>query len=225
MPSLLWPASCNVVTQKYGNKSARYVKGYHTGIDIGCRAGTPVRASHDGKVTSARWNGAYGNQVKIAADGFETWYNHLSKFAVNKGDVVSAGRTIGYIGSTGQSTGPHLHFELRVDGKDIDPTPYLDGANVPSGATQVADLNPLDDIPGIREAKAVYDTIKATVGVFEWLTDTKNWFRIGLVFGGALLLLVTFVGVARTKAMGAVLGSTVKKFGKKVSGNGSNTAS
>lgn len=220
MPSLIWPASCNVVTQKYGNKSARYARGYHTGLDIGCRAGSPIKASHDGKVTSARYNGAYGNQVKISAGGFETWYNHLSRFAVSKGDTVSAGKVIGYMGSTGMSTGPHLHLELRIDGKDVDPQPYLDGKSIPASGVIQAGIT--DNIPGVGEAKAVYDTLKASVKIFEWLTDTKNWLRIGLVFGGALLIWITIIGAARTKAMGAVLGSTAKKIRKKVTGDAPN---
>lgn len=207
MPSLKWPANCNVITQKYGNKNARYVKGYHTGIDIGCRAGSPIYASHDGKVISARWDGPYGNQVRLQGDGFETWYNHMSRMAVNKGDVVSAGKVLGYIGSTGQSTGPHLHFELRVNGKDVDPGQYLNGADVPTGGvSQVG--NP---IPGVDEAQALYDTLKASVNIFAWLTDTKNWYRIGLIVGGAVLLLVTFVGAAKSRALGTTVVNTVKK--------------
>lgn len=210
MPSLKWPASCNVITQKYGNKNARYVKGYHTGIDIGCRAGTPIYASHDGNVTFVGWNGPYGNQVKVTASGFETWYNHMSRTAVNKGDVVSAGKIIGYIGSTGQSTGPHLHFELRVNGKDVDPSPYLNGASVPNDGIVPAG-NP---IPGVDEAKAVYDAIKASLDVFAWLTDTKNWFRIGMILGGAVLLWITFLGTAQLKAVGTLVGKKVKGSAK-----------
>lgn len=224
MPSLTWPATCKVITQKFGNKSSRYVSGYHTGLDIGCKAGSPIYAAHDGTVIVAGYKGAYGNTVEIRANStFVTSYHHMSRIAARVGQTVSAGTVIGYIGSTGQSTGPHLHFEVRIDGKAVDPQKYLNGAEIPAGGVVQAGLT--DNIPGVSEAKAVYDTLKASVAIFEWLTDTKNWYRIGMVFGGAVLLWLTIVGTARTKALGAVLGSTAKKIGKKVGGNASNTAS
>lgn len=229
--AMKWPASCKIITQRYGNKSSRYVGGYHTGVDIGCKAGSPIYAAHDGKVVVAGWKGAYGNTVELAAnDSFYTSYHHMSRIAARVGQNVSAGSVIGYIGSTGQSTGPHLHFEVRKGGKAVDPMPYLNGAAIPSGGG-IVQAGITDDILGVSQAVAVYDTLKATAGVFEWLTDTKNWYRIGLVFAGAILVYLTLVGIAKGKVMSAVAGDTAKavtgtakKIGKKVSKGGSNPA-
>src|SRR3546814_3127987 len=105
------------------------------------------RAVADGKITAAGWTGPYGNQVKQSVGGGEVWYNHLSRIEVKKGDGVSAGSILGRLGTTGQSTGPHLHLEVRVNGKDVDPMPYLGGSKViPAGSTDAtqASLNPLD---------------------------------------------------------------------------------
>src|SRR3546814_3130741 len=113
-----WPTVCKTIAQPYGRKNARYVKGYHTGVDIACANGSPIRAVADGKITAAGWNGPYGNQVKQSVGGGEVWYNHLSRIEVKKGDGVSAGSILGRLGTTGQSTGPHLHLEVRVNGKD-----------------------------------------------------------------------------------------------------------
>lgn len=98
----------------------------HQGVDVGARAGTPVRAAGPGKVVRAGNAGAYGNLVVIDhGDGSETRYAHLSKTLVATGTTVLRGQTIGEVGSTGLSTGPHLHFELRVDGAPVDPAPWL----------------------------------------------------------------------------------------------------
>lgn len=98
----------------------------HTGIDRGAPTGTPVRAAAAGVVVRAGPNGGYGNFVEIDhGGGVTTRYAHHDELAVRTGDVVAAGQTIGTVGSTGRSTGPHLHFELRHDGVAVDPEPYL----------------------------------------------------------------------------------------------------
>lgn len=205
--TMKWPASCKVITQQYGNKSARYVRGYHTGIDIGCRAGSPIYAAHDGAVILAGWAGAYGNTVEIRAnDSLITSYHHMSKIAVNKGQNVSAGKVIGYIGSTGMSTGPHLHFEIRVNGKDVNPNPYL------SGAVTIDQISTGSSQAGFAEVFAFPGKL---LGVFEWLGETKNWYRVGMVLGGAVLLLITFVGVAKATVMGKTAAKSVANAGKK----------
>ena len=95
---------------------------YHTGLDIAARTGTPARSSGDGVVIRARRSGGYGNMVIVDhGNGLTTRYAHLSEFKVKKGDQVQAGSVIGLVGSTGMSTGPHLHFEVRRDGKAVDP--------------------------------------------------------------------------------------------------------
>lgn len=102
---------------------------HHTGVDFGMSQGTPIGASIPGKVASASYNGGYGNLVVVqAGDGKRILYAHQSKMAVKAGQQINAGTLIGYVGSTGNSTGPHLHFEVRRTadyGTDIDPLPYV----------------------------------------------------------------------------------------------------
>ncbi len=98
----------------------------HTGIDIGAASGTPIQAAASGTVNSAGWNGGYGNCVIIDhGDGLATLYGHQSRIAVSAGQKVNQGDVIGYVGSTGNSTGPHLHFETRVNGEPQNPMNYL----------------------------------------------------------------------------------------------------
>ncbi len=114
------------LTAGFGQSGSRWSNG-HTGQDFAAPTGTAVRAVSSGVVTSAEWAGAYGWRVIIRhRDGTETWYCHLSSFVV-RGGSVRAGQVIGRVGSTGNSTGPHLHLEVRVDGRPIDPMPWLRG--------------------------------------------------------------------------------------------------
>ena len=102
---------------------------YHAGIDLAADTGTPVRAARDGVVVRAGWWGTYGYAVALDhGDGSETRYAHLSSFAVGVGDVLRQGDVLGAVGSTGASTGPHLHFELRFDERAVDPSDYLEPA-------------------------------------------------------------------------------------------------
>jgi peptidoglycan hydrolase-like protein with peptidoglycan-binding domain len=102
---------------------------WHTGLDFPEPKGTPIHASGVGTISFAGPNtGGYGNLVVVTHRlGFETWYGHMSVIAARVGQRVSGGMTIGYVGSTGRSTGPHLHFEARHFGTPVDPTPYLLG--------------------------------------------------------------------------------------------------
>ena len=98
----------------------------HPGLDIAGKTGAPVEAAGDGIVTHAGPAGTYGNLVMIKhPDGLETRYAHMSAINVKTGDHVKTGDNIGAIGATGRVTGPHLHFEVRKDGKALDPRPYL----------------------------------------------------------------------------------------------------
>ena len=98
----------------------------HTGIDLRGEEGEPVRATAAGTVTHAVWNGGYGKMVEIDhGNGLATRYAHLSAIEVRVGDKVRIGQTVGLLGSTGRSTGPHLHYETRVDGEAVDPQKFL----------------------------------------------------------------------------------------------------
>lgn len=100
--------------------------GFHAGVDMSGSMGTPVRACRAGQVVIAGWQGGYGNTVVIDhGGGMATLYAHQSQVAVSVGEAVSAGQVIGYVGSTGYSTGPHLHFEVRISGNPVNPAPYL----------------------------------------------------------------------------------------------------
>jgi len=112
------------VTSGFGSRF-HPVLGYrrmHKGVDLAAKYGSPIVAAADGRVTSAGWHGGYGNQVAIAhEDGVRTTYGHMSRIAARAGELVHRGQVIGYVGSTGLSTGPHLHFEVTRNGKPIDP--------------------------------------------------------------------------------------------------------
>ncbi len=104
----------------------QYYSGSHRGIDIANKIGTPIYAYKAGTVIYAKWQNSYGYLVKIQHEGgVVTYYAHLSAFNVKEGDVVGAGQQIGEMGSTGWSTGPHLHFEIRVNNTCINPYPYI----------------------------------------------------------------------------------------------------
>lgn len=102
---------------------------YHFGVDWAAPTGTPVRAARDGVVWRAGWWSTYGYAVALDhGDGSETRYAHLSSISVQSGAVVRQGDVIGLVGSTGASTGPHLHFELRFGERAVDPLGYLEGS-------------------------------------------------------------------------------------------------
>jgi len=98
----------------------------HTGLDFRASTGDPVRATAEGRVTSAGWSGGYGRMVEIDhGNGLATRYGHLSQIDVKVGDVVKTGEVLGEVGSTGRSTGPHLHYETRINGEAVDPQRFL----------------------------------------------------------------------------------------------------
>jgi murein DD-endopeptidase MepM/ murein hydrolase activator NlpD len=98
----------------------------HTGVDFRASMGDPVRVTANGKVASAGWAGGYGRMVEVDhGNGLSTRYGHLSQIDVKVGDVVKIGEVIGEVGSTGRSTGPHLHYETRIDGEAVDPQKFL----------------------------------------------------------------------------------------------------
>ena len=138
----LWPTDGGVISSYYGGRTGPINGGFdwHPGLDIAVDIGTPVYAAAMGTVDMAGWNGGYGQFVKIRhGNGYESAYGHMSGIAVSAGQQVRKGEIIGFVGSTGYSTGPHLHFEVFVDGENIDPLytgPHLhfevfvDGENI-----------------------------------------------------------------------------------------------
>lgn len=114
---LLWPSTSRRITQ--------YFTWRHSGLDIGAPLGTPIYAAETGVVLEARWNGGYGRMVLVRHDsGLVTRYGHASRILVSPGEHVTRGQTIALIGSTGRSTGPHLHFEVVSGGRRTNPLSY-----------------------------------------------------------------------------------------------------
>ena len=127
--SMQWPsATSKYITSPYGTRFHPIQKRYktHTGIDIGAASGTPVLAAESGKVIMAQWNGGYGKCVVIDhGGGITTLYGHNSSLSVSVGQKVTKGQQIALVGSTGNSTGPHIHFEVLINGKHTDPMAYV----------------------------------------------------------------------------------------------------
>ena len=114
----------------------------HHGTDFGARKGTPLLAVHSGKITYASRMGSYGNVVKIKhAGGYESLYAHQSRIRAKHGQLVKKGQVIGYVGSTGRSTGPHLHFGLQKNGRWIDPMNVLGKKSIKSSTSQKSAKN------------------------------------------------------------------------------------
>ena len=116
------------ITDAYGYRihPLSGTKKWHNGVDFAAGEGTAIYATKAGTVTSATYNEAYGNMVTINhGDGYSSLYGHMTNYIVSVGDTVSAGQTIGYVGSTGWSTGPHLHFTIYYNGSDVNPLNYV----------------------------------------------------------------------------------------------------
>lgn len=122
---LIWPVS-GPIASPFGYRCLEGLCRMHEGIDIGVGYGTPIHAAASGTVIEAGWEGGYGNLTVIDhGGGIATAYGHQSQFAVSSGQHVSQGQVIGYVGCTGRCFGPHLHFEVRVNGQAVDPLGYL----------------------------------------------------------------------------------------------------
>lgn len=116
------PLDDGIITSRYGWRSS----GYHYGLDIAAATGTPIHASESGVVTYSGWSGSYGYIIKMAhCGGYETYYAHCSKLLVDVGDEITKGDTIALVGSTGRSTGPHVHLEVRYNGQTLDPEAFV----------------------------------------------------------------------------------------------------
>jgi murein DD-endopeptidase MepM/ murein hydrolase activator NlpD len=135
-----------------------YVR-FHAGIDLAASAGTPIVAAADGRVVGAGWHGGYGQQVEIAhGSGIETSYGHMSRIATRIGQVVRKGEVIGWVGSTGLSTGPHLHFEVTRNGRAVNPMTiklgggpgHLEGARLVAFQNELRGVLLAPAIPGSK---------------------------------------------------------------------------
>ena len=113
------------ISSRYGSSSSLR-KSTHTGLDIAAPSGTPIKVVSDGTVVFSNYNGSYGNLIKVDhGNGVETWYAHTSKMYVSVGQKVTAGDIIAAVGTTGNSTGAHLHLEIRINGQHVNPQNYL----------------------------------------------------------------------------------------------------
>ena len=122
--SLIKPVS-GIISSRFGARSNIRVSS-HTGLDIATSTGTPINAAASGTVTFSGWKGSYGYLLVVThSNGVQTYYGHCQKLYVSTGQTVSQGQTIAAVGSTGNSTGPHLHFEIRVNGVAYNPQNYL----------------------------------------------------------------------------------------------------
>jgi murein DD-endopeptidase MepM/ murein hydrolase activator NlpD len=190
----LLPVQGGIVTQGYGPAHTDpavahlYRKGYHTGIDIGgVNLGTDIIAPVEGIVTLAGPNAGYGNCVIIERrDGIAVLFGHLSRLDVTLGETVAEGDTIGGVGSTGVSTGVHLHYEYRRNGEDIDPAPFLDASEQRTRATVREALN-LRTGPGTQ-----FDVIDTAPAGARVTLAPDGWVRVewngrrGWMFSGYL---------------------------------------
>ena len=116
------------MTSDYGDRTHPVLKRRmgHKGVDLAAPTGTPIYATADGFVSKAERYSSYGNFVSIEHGArIQTRYAHMSRIAVADGTFVKKGELIGYVGSTGRSTGPHLHYEVRIDGQAVNPVPYM----------------------------------------------------------------------------------------------------
>lgn len=127
IPSIM-PLAAAKLTSNYGMRTHPVVGGRraHKGVDLAAPTGTPVYATADGVVSRADHFSSYGLYISLQhGAALETRYAHLSRLAVAAGQRVNKGDVIGYVGSTGRSTGPHLHYEVRMDGEAVNPIPYM----------------------------------------------------------------------------------------------------
>ena len=147
VPSIM-PLQDAKLTSGYGMRTHPVLGGRrkHKGIDLAAPTGTPIYATADGIIDRAEWFSSYGLFVEIDHGAeLETRYAHMSRLAVAEGQWVSKGDLIGYVGSTGRSTGPHLHYEVRVSGVAVNPIPYMVEAPV---FQQLAELEEASEVEG-----------------------------------------------------------------------------
>jgi murein DD-endopeptidase MepM/ murein hydrolase activator NlpD len=133
------PLESDTMTSSFGMREHPILGGRraHTGVDLAAPVGTPIHATADGVVSKAAWFGGYGLYISIEHGGeLQTRYGHMSRLNVAEGQTVHKGDVIGFVGTTGRSTGPHLHYEVRVDGQAVNPVPYMQGDRLAAAAAE-----------------------------------------------------------------------------------------
>lgn len=149
------------INSRYGPRGGRM----HQGIDIAAPTGTPILSAAEGVVLRTGRSSSYGNFAEVRHDnGVTSFYAHMSHISVSEGDTLAAGGLIGEVGSTGRSTGPHLHFEIRLDGRQINPTEFL------GHAFQVESVAPEATGDVTWDAPAFFASAPVAFGPFRTLT-------------------------------------------------------
>lgn len=202
-----WPVDAGtMITQGFGENPENYaIFGLpgHNGVDFGCVLGTPIRAAANGTVTSAKWDtssakGGYGMYVVIDHGGFTTLYAHLSQFVVGAGTKVFKGNTIGLSGNTGNSTGPHLHFTLKIPGKGapgysdaVDPMAFFEAISSQQSAVSDQPSSPGTLTNDVRDASHLLATLgkgsKVRLKAGNDYVNIRNGPGLGYVAVGKLL--------------------------------------
>jgi len=189
------------VTSPFGMRGGKL----HAGMDIAAPIGAVIVAAADGIVEVAAWNGGYGNYVRInhgklgAGGVLTTAYGHMSKIECSVGQRVTGGQLIGRVGSTGDSTGPHCHFEVRVNGNPTNPAPWLSGAQTAVISTAALDVNP---------AGVLTDTAGALSDIATFIKmgmSGELWIRLIMIAGGFLFILFAVLAlIGKSKADTAI---------------------
>ncbi len=154
----------------------------HLGIDIGAKRGTRIYATHKGKVIYAGWMGGYGKVVKIKhSGGYVSLYAHQNRIAVKRGQYVKRGQIIGYVGNTGRSTAPHLHFGLYKNGKAVSPMKYIGRKSIGKKRTEIKHITKHKVVP-IKRAKKrksqLLDAMHSAEKAFKWQTYVRPYTKI-----------------------------------------------
>lgn len=155
MGSYVWPCpKYTRVSSPFGYRNGIFVKGaeYHKGVDLAAPTGSPILAARDGKILYAQWSNSFGYWIQIDhGGGITTRYGHASKLLVSAGQTVTAGQQIALVGSTGNSTGPHLHFEVQVNGVANNPLNYVSDKDTatPASTQPTASKNSSQSSPGV----------------------------------------------------------------------------
>ena len=174
------PLAFTRVTSRFTSSRKHPILGYsrpHMGVDYGAPTGTPVKAVGEGVVTKRSWGGGYGNQIIVKhVAGLESMYSHLSGYArgLRQGQRVRQGQVIGFVGSTGLSTGPHLDFRLRQNGKFINPTKAINPRGEPVSARHMAAFEKVvaEELAYLKDRKPLSEyTVDSVVPENAVLTD------------------------------------------------------